>query len=180
MILVFFISVIITQLKSYFASWSAQFYFYSLQPLIDLFNSSFTSHGTVMRWEQEHDYLGKSIFLLYFCSCLTKSVIWTCFVVADLSNWFQCLYREYFFRPVHGLYQVESGQNIINFCLRIIYHTDLSLHFFFISNPNFDRPSLRFSKIRLTWSATAEPQILYFAQFFFTSAYNRQKTLATS
>ena len=31
--------------------------------------------------------------------------------------------------------------------------------FFFISNPNFDRLSLRFSKIRATWSATAEPQI---------------------
>ena len=33
------------------------------------------------------------------------------------------------------------------------------LHIFLKSNPNFDRPSLRFSKIRATWSATAEPQI---------------------
>ena len=31
--------------------------------------------------------------------------------------------------------------------------------FFFISNPNFDRLSLRFSKIRATLLATAEPQI---------------------
>ena len=34
-----------------------------------------------------------------------------------------------------------------------------AVHILFISNPNFDRLSLRFSKIRATWSATAEPQV---------------------
>ena len=63
--------------------------------------------------------------------------------------------------------------------MKIIWNTTCRIHmFFFISNPNLDRPSLGFSKIRATWSVTAEPQIRnsqqlepqILSQFLFISA----------